>query len=71
MRKFPFVTVDVFASRALEGNQLAVFTDARGLSEVEMPYHRAVLFVPLWRLSSSYVDPKFPSGLLSLVIERI
>jgi len=36
MRKFPFVTVDVFASRALEGNQLAVFTDARGLSEVEM-----------------------------------
>src|SRR5579862_604496 len=36
MRKFPFVTVDVFASRALEGNQLAVFTDARGLSDVEL-----------------------------------
>jgi trans-2,3-dihydro-3-hydroxyanthranilate isomerase len=36
MRKFPFVTVDVFASRPLEGNQLAVFTDARGLSNVEM-----------------------------------
>ena len=36
MRKFPFVTVDVFASRPLEGNQLAVFTDARGLSDVEM-----------------------------------
>jgi trans-2,3-dihydro-3-hydroxyanthranilate isomerase len=36
MRKFPFVTVDVFTSRALEGNQLAVFTDARGLSDVEM-----------------------------------
>src|SRR5579862_4515493 len=36
MRKFPFVTVDVFTSRALEGNPLAVFTDARGLSDVEM-----------------------------------
>jgi trans-2,3-dihydro-3-hydroxyanthranilate isomerase len=36
MRKFPFVTVDVFTSRALEGNQLAVFTDARGLSDMEM-----------------------------------
>lgn len=36
MRKFPFVTIDVFTSRALEGNQLTVFTDARGLSDVEM-----------------------------------
>jgi trans-2,3-dihydro-3-hydroxyanthranilate isomerase len=36
MRKFPFVTVDVFTSRALEGNQLAVFTDARGMSDLEM-----------------------------------
>ncbi len=36
MRRFPVVTVDAFASRALEGNQLAVFTDARGLSDAEM-----------------------------------
>jgi trans-2,3-dihydro-3-hydroxyanthranilate isomerase len=36
MRRFPLVTVDVFASRPLEGNQLAVFTDARGLSDTEM-----------------------------------
>ena len=36
MRRFPIVTVDVFASRALEGNQLAVFTDARSLSDAEM-----------------------------------
>jgi trans-2,3-dihydro-3-hydroxyanthranilate isomerase len=36
MRRFPIVTVDVFASHALEGNQLAVFTDARGLSDAEM-----------------------------------
>ena len=35
-RKFPFVQVDVFTSRPLEGNQLAVFTDARGLSDAEM-----------------------------------
>jgi len=36
MRKFPFVTIDVFTSRPLEGNPVAVFTDARGLSDVEM-----------------------------------
>lgn len=36
MRKFPFVTVDVFSSRPLEGNPVAVFTDARGLSDAEM-----------------------------------
>jgi len=36
MRKFSFVTVDVFSSRALEGNQLAVFTDARGMGDAEM-----------------------------------
>src|SRR5258708_39698390 len=36
MGKFPFITVDVFTSRALEGNQLAVFTDARGMSDIEM-----------------------------------
>ena len=35
-RRFPFVQVDVFASRPLEGNALAVFTDARGLSDAEM-----------------------------------
>jgi len=36
MRKFSFVHLDVFTSRPLEGNQLAVFTDARGLSDEEM-----------------------------------
>src|SRR5271166_2563738 len=35
-RKFHFVQLDVFTSRVLEGNQLAVFTDARGLSDNEM-----------------------------------
>jgi trans-2,3-dihydro-3-hydroxyanthranilate isomerase len=35
-RRFPYVLVDVFTSRPLEGNQLAVFTDARGLSDAEM-----------------------------------
>jgi trans-2,3-dihydro-3-hydroxyanthranilate isomerase len=36
VRHFRFVKVDVFSSRPLEGNQLAVFTDARGLSDAEM-----------------------------------
>ncbi|HET9181668.1 MAG TPA: PhzF family phenazine biosynthesis protein [Candidatus Angelobacter sp.] len=35
-RRFPFVQVDVFTSVSLEGNQLAVFPDARGLSDGEM-----------------------------------
>ena len=33
---FHFVQLDVFTTRPLEGNQLAVFTDARGLSDDEM-----------------------------------
>jgi trans-2,3-dihydro-3-hydroxyanthranilate isomerase len=33
---FDFAQVDVFAERPLEGNQLAIFTDARGLSTDEM-----------------------------------
>ena len=36
MRNFEYAVVDVFAERALEGNPLAVFTDARGLSTDEM-----------------------------------
>jgi trans-2,3-dihydro-3-hydroxyanthranilate isomerase len=35
-RRFPFVTVDVFTDRRFGGNQLAVFPDARGLSDAEM-----------------------------------
>jgi trans-2,3-dihydro-3-hydroxyanthranilate isomerase len=36
MRRFSFVTLDVFASRPLEGNPVAVFTDARGMTDDEM-----------------------------------
>jgi len=35
-RTLPFVWLDVFTDRPLEGNQLAVFTDARGLSKDQM-----------------------------------
>ena len=35
-RRYEFAQVDVFAERALEGNALAIFTDARGLSTAEM-----------------------------------
>ncbi len=35
-RKMPFVQLDVFTSVPLEGNQLAVFPDARGLTDTEM-----------------------------------
>ena len=35
-RRLPFVLLDVFTSYSLEGNQLAVFTDGRGLSPQEM-----------------------------------
>ena len=36
VRKFRFVQLDVFTTRPLEGNQLAVVSDARGLSDTEM-----------------------------------
>ncbi len=36
MRTYSFVTVDVFTDRRFGGNQLAVFPDARGLSDAEM-----------------------------------
>jgi trans-2,3-dihydro-3-hydroxyanthranilate isomerase len=36
MRRFPYVLLDVFTHNALEGNQLAVVTDARSLSDAEM-----------------------------------
>jgi trans-2,3-dihydro-3-hydroxyanthranilate isomerase len=35
-RAFDYALVDVFAERPLQGNQLAIFTDARGLSDNEM-----------------------------------
>lgn len=35
-REFDYALVDVFAERSLQGNQLAIFTDARGLSDEEM-----------------------------------
>lgn len=36
MRAFRFVTVDVFTNARFGGNQLAVFPDARGLTDAEM-----------------------------------
>jgi trans-2,3-dihydro-3-hydroxyanthranilate isomerase len=36
VRRFPFVTLDVFTSQRFGGNPLAVFPDARGLSDAEM-----------------------------------
>lgn len=36
MRHYSFVTVDVFTDRQFGGNQLAVFPDARGISDAEM-----------------------------------
>jgi trans-2,3-dihydro-3-hydroxyanthranilate isomerase len=35
-RRLRFVQIDVFASKRLQGNQLAVFTDASGLKDTEM-----------------------------------
>src|SRR5579859_6793104 len=36
MTAFPFVTVDVFTEQRFGGNPLAVFPDARGLSDAQM-----------------------------------
>ena len=35
-RRYSYVQLDVFTERPLEGNALAVFTDARGMSDAEM-----------------------------------
>jgi trans-2,3-dihydro-3-hydroxyanthranilate isomerase len=35
-RRFPYTQIDVFTSQRLAGNQLVVFTDARGLTDDEM-----------------------------------
>ncbi len=35
-RRYSFTQLDVFSSRPFEGNSLAVFSDARGLSDAEM-----------------------------------
>jgi len=35
-RRLPFIQFDVFTSRPLEGNPLAVFPDGRGLNDEEM-----------------------------------
>ena len=36
LRHFSFVQLDVFSSQPFEGNSLAVFPDARGLSDQQM-----------------------------------
>lgn len=36
LRRFHYVQIDVFTSQRLQGNPLAVFPDARGLSDAEM-----------------------------------
>ncbi|MCI4322997.1 MAG: PhzF family phenazine biosynthesis protein [Thermoplasmata archaeon] len=36
MRRLPFATIDVFTTRVLEGNSLAVLPDAQGLTDAEM-----------------------------------
>jgi trans-2,3-dihydro-3-hydroxyanthranilate isomerase len=36
MTSYPYVQLDVFTQKPLEGNQLAVFTDARGMSPADM-----------------------------------
>ena len=35
-RRYSYAQLDVFTERPLEGNALAVFTDARGMSDLEM-----------------------------------
>ena len=36
MPRFPYETIDVFTDRPFGGNPLALFTDARGLSDAQM-----------------------------------
>ena len=57
-RSFRFVQVDVFTSLPFGGNQLAVFTDARGMSEAEMQ----ILAREMNYSESTFVLPPETSG---------
>ena len=67
-RRFHFVRIDVFTSHRLEGNQLAVFPDARGLSDTEMQdiaretNLQETTFVFPRDPAVELVDPRYPSG---------
>ena len=56
MRKFEIL--DVFAQRAYEGNQLAVFTDSRGLTADEMQHMAAEMHYS----ETSFIDPDKTDG---------
>ena len=56
MRKFEIL--DVFAQRAYEGNQLAVFTDSRGLTADEMQHMAAEMHYS----ETSFIDPDKTNG---------
>ncbi len=45
-KELEYALVDVFAERALEGNMLAIFTDARGLSTEQMQRLARVMALP-------------------------
>jgi PhzF family phenazine biosynthesis protein len=59
-RRLPYVQVDVFTSRPLEGNALAVLTDARGLSTDEM--QAIARETNLSETTFVLPDPSAPSG---------
>lgn len=59
-RRLPYVQVDVFTSRVLEGNALAVFTDARGLSGGEM--QAIARETNLSETTFVFADPAAPPG---------
>jgi trans-2,3-dihydro-3-hydroxyanthranilate isomerase len=59
-RRFPYVVVDVFTARPLQGNPLAVFTDARGLSDPEL--QAVARETNLSETTFVFPDPAAPPG---------
>jgi trans-2,3-dihydro-3-hydroxyanthranilate isomerase len=58
MREYEFLTVDVFTDRRFGGNPLAVFPDARGLSDAEMQSLAAEMNLSETTFVLPPVDPK-------------
>ena len=69
MRQLRYVVADVFTDTPLEGNQLAVFTDARDLDDAtmqalakEMAFSETVFVLPAASCRRRRPDPHLHAG---------
>ena len=75
VRRFRYVIADVFTDVPLEGNQLAVFTDAREIAEdrLQIPHPflhlRRFVLVPLADIAPEFEHPTLYQSIVDLLGE--